>query len=261
MFNKSSLIPSIVLAAFSTLGTNQVQAQEPEWEFQAGSMLLTQSSIWKGGNNLVSLFPYLGASYGNWQFNVETPIAYQSYLTEDLSYSIALTVRDDGYDSDDFNLNSLDKNEIFDGYIAPDTEALASLGVQYGWFSLEASRDISGKSDANSANLSMEVPVYKNSDRLSISMGISADWYDDNYVNYYYGVTQEQVNTEVGRTAYNSDAATNYNLSIKGMYVLNKSWMLIANASHTVLDDNITDSPLVGSDSQSSFAVMAIYQF
>ena len=265
MFNKSLLIPSVAMAVLATLGASQIQAQEQEqeqeWEFQAGSMLLTQSSVWEGGNNLVSLFPYFGASYGNWRFNVETPVAYQSHLTDNLSYSVALRIRDEGYNSDDFNLNSFDKDPIFEGYRTPDTEALASLGLQYGWFSFEASRDISNQSDANSASLSVEMPVYDNEDDLSITMGISAEWYDDKYVNYYYGVAQEQVNTQVGRTAYNGDAAINYSLSFRSAYALNESWMLMADARHTLLDDNITDSPLVGSDSQSSFALMIIYQF
>ena len=54
MFNKSLLIPSFVLAAVASLGAKQIQAEEQqqEWEFQAVSMLLTQSSVSKGGNNL-----------------------------------------------------------------------------------------------------------------------------------------------------------------------------------------------------------------
>lgn len=259
MFNKSSLIISVALATLNTFGANPVQANE--WEFQGGSLLITQSSIWQGGNNLISLYPYLGASYGHWQFNVETPVAYRGHLTENLSYLIALKTRDDGYDSDDFNLNSLDEHPIFEGYRAPDTEALASLGVQFGWLSFEVSRDIANKSDANSASLSVEVPVYENTQQLSIAMDISAQWYDDNYVNYYYGVAQEQVNTAVGRNAYSGDAATNYSLSIKGVYSISQSLILMAAIKHSILDENISASPLVENDGQSSFSGMVIYQF
>lgn len=235
--------------------------EEAQWDIAVGAVALSTSAAWKGGNTQYALLPYLDASKGNWRFNMETPIGYQVELNEILSVSVGLGVRDDGYDSNDLTLNKLSKHQIFDGYEKPDAEVLAKYGVTYGWLALEASRDVSNNSKSNAVSLSLEVPVYRHDNGFSLSTAVSAHWHDSDYVNYYYGVAGSNIDNSVGRVAYESNAATNYDLRINAMYEISDNWVAMGSVSRTILDNNIANSPLISSDHQDTAVLMLAYKF
>lgn len=251
------------MAVFS-LSTVSSQAQEVsselEWEVQVGAAVLGVNLPWRGQNTQTAMVPYIKASYGNWSFGVEHLVTYQQQVSENFSFSAGLNFRADGYDSK-LSLFGGSDHQVFAGYKSPDMEVVATAGVQWGWFSLTGIQDISNKSDSTSASMALNLPIYDNERGIMVNATVSAHWYSEEYVNYNYGIAGRQVNDNIGRHFYQSEAATNYQLSIETIYMLNRRWMLIGMLSSTKLDDNIIDSPLIGNETQDSFTLAVEYQF
>jgi outer membrane protein len=233
----------------------------PTWNLEVGSGALVDSPAWKGMDAAVSIIPYVSASYGNWFFNGNMPIGYRAEVNDWSSVYVGLGPRYDGYDSNDFVITSSSKDSVFKGYNKPDVEAVISYGASAGWLSIDASRDVSNNSESNTVSLSLEVPLYQNSAGFQVATSVSADWMDSNYVNYYYGVAGGQVDDSVGRSSYHANSAVNYGVAISAMYPISDRWTILAELSHTSLSSEISDSPLIGSDQQSAFAILAIYRF
>lgn len=262
----SKIVASVVCAGVSLSVTSFSHAQEKEpaaskWQITSGVGVMSKSTPWRGATNQVSLIPYLDLRKGNWHFNKDDLVGYHNELSESLSFSVGLGIRDDSYDTDDIELNNQSTPPIFDGYSAPKAETVVNYGMQYGWISFGGSSDVSNRSSANSLNLSVELPLRQVENGLSISAGVSLDWFDSNYVNYYYGVSGGQVNSSVGRVAYQSSAATNYGLELSASYQLNKRWRVLGSVSRTTLDDRITSSPLIDSNYEDTAVLMIAYRY
>lgn len=268
MFNvirsKNLLTALLSGAAFATSGIAldalAQEDQSSDWNLELGAGVLAISAPWQGANNQVALVPYFDFSKGNWHFNWDDLIGYQVQLNESWTTSVGLGIRADGYDSDGIWLNKLKQHSVFDGYREPDTEAVINLGTSYHWLELDVSTDVSNKSDATSASLSAVHPVFQLTNGLSISATASIDWYDAKYVNYYYGVAGDQVNTSVGRTAYRAANATNYELGVSAAYPITDRLTVIGMLSRTKLDDPIVISPLVDSKYQDLAAVLLTFR-
>ena len=248
-------------AAATSPDSRASQAGDPEWEVALGTGAINVSSAWKGADDQIELVPFIDIRKGNWHFNGDDLVGYHTQIGDSLSASIGLGFRSDGYDSGNLSFNKVKKHRVFDGYRAPDTETIFNYNIRYGWLSLGGSHDISGKSDAYSANLSAEVPIYQAGYRLSINAIASVDWYDDSYVNYYYGISGKQIDDSVGRIGYHAGAATNLEVGISVSYLINDRWSVMGIMSRTKLDDSIVDSPLIDSDYVDSAGFIFVRRF
>jgi outer membrane protein len=232
-----------------------------DWNIQLGVGVEQASDLWTDTKNKVTPDPLFSISKGNWQFNSENLIGYQLQFTGLWSAGVGIGIRNDGYDDDYVQRTRGAATHVFDGYVEPDTETVVNYGIAYRWLSLDASTDVSSNSESNSASFAVEIPIYEMDNGLSITTTASVDWYDSNYVNYYYGVAAEQVDDVAGRVAYRSSAATNYGLSVSAVYPMGKRWSMMGVVSRTELDDNIVNSPLVDTDHQNVAALYFVYQF
>jgi outer membrane protein len=231
------------------------------WNLEIGSGALVDSQAWKGMKAEVSIIPYVSASYGNWFFNGETPIGYRAQVNDGSIVYVGIGARYEGYGKNDFAITSSSRDRVFKGYDKPDEEAVVRYGASAGWFSIDASRDISNNSESNTLSLSLKLPLYENRAGFRIGTSVSADWMDSNYVNYYYGVAAGQVDDSVGRSRYHANSALNYGVSVTAMYPISDRWVLLAELRHTELSNEISNSPLIDSDQQRAFAILAIYRF
>jgi outer membrane protein len=233
----------------------------PAWNLEMGSGVLVDSQAWKGMEAEVAIIPYVSATYGNWFFNGETPLGYRTEVNGWSSVYVGIGARYDGYDSNDFVITSSSRDRVFKGYDKPDVEAVINYGASVGWLSIDASRDVSNNSESNTVSLSLELPLYKNGAGFQVSTSLSVDLMDSNYVNYYYGVAGGQADDSVGRSRYHANSAVNFGVAITAMYPISKRWVMLAELSHTSLSSEISDSPLIDSDQQDAFAILAIYRF
>jgi outer membrane protein len=233
----------------------------PAWDLGIGSGAVVDSQVWKGMKAEVSIIPYVSASYGHWFFNGETPIGYRTQVNDWSIVYVGVGARYEGYGKNDFAITSSSRDSVFKGYDKPDEEAVVRYGASAGWFSIDASRDISNNSESNTVSLSLKLPLYGNRAGFRVAASVSADWMDSNYVNYYYGVAAGQVDDSVGRSRYRANSAVNYGVAVRAMYPLSDHWVLLAELSHTQLSHEISNSPLIDSDQQHAFAILAIYRF
>ena len=233
-----------------------------KWDLKLGVGALTTSDFWTDTESQVTPISHFELSKGNWRFNPKNLVGYQFTFNERWNATVGVGIREDGYDR---SFSRRDRNavsDVFDGYKERDTEAVFNYSLGYDdWLSIDATRDVSGKSDSNSASLSVEVPIYQKVAGLSISATASINWYDSNYVNYYYGVSDRQIDDAVGRGAYKAGDAINYEFGLSAAYPVTKRWTVMASLTHTGLDSDITDSPLVDTNHQNAAALVLVRQF
>ncbi len=251
---------SLAIFSFKSYSQETVESQEA-WDIKLGAFTMSKSLPWKGANNQAMLLPGFDSQKGNWQFNIDTLVKYHFWVSPNIQAYMALTSRNDGYDSDEFTLTNLDSHKVFEGYEKPKDEVVAIAGGRYRYFSLSTNSDISNHSNGSQFKASFDYPVIQWQKGFRLRVGSALDWQDANYVNYYYGVSKDQENNLVGRSFYHTGSALNYQFLVKANLKINRSWMIMFNLKHTRLDKNIQDSPLISAKYQQDASVILMYQF
>ena len=106
--------------------------------------------------------------------------------------------------------------------------------------------DVSGKSDGDSATLSLAHPL-RVSERWRITPSVGAEWLDADVVDYYYGVRPNE--TTAVRSAYEGKGSVNVRVGVTVRYGLSRDWSLFGGVGYTRLGSGITDSSIVVHDS------------
>lgn len=238
----------------NTLSSHTPRNDYPGWDIKLGAGVASISSPWIDGRSQNVAIPFYNASIGNWHIGGEGLVSYQTVVANQLGVAVGIDHREDGYQS------KFSKNSIFSGYESPDEEIIATVGLAYGEFSMQAAQDISNKSESTSLSMMLEIPIYESPNGFAINLNTAAHWYSSEYVNYNYGVSNKQVDNSVGRTAYQGEAAVNYEVGLSALYLVNPNWMILGSISHTKLHDEIVDSPLIEQSDQSVAALMLVYQ-
>jgi outer membrane scaffolding protein for murein synthesis (MipA/OmpV family) len=260
--NVSHLIYAVAITTVITSpDSGASQDDDSEWKVALGAGAIDISTPWKGADNQVALIPIIDIRKGNWHFNGDDLIGYHTQIDDSWSASLGIGFRDDGNDSDDLWLKDTKSHQVFDGYDTPDAETVVNYGITYGWISVGGSRDVSGNSDAYSAGLSAEIPIYQTGNQFSISTIASMNWYDSSYVNYYYGISGNQIDDSVGRVKYHTGDATNFSIGISASYQISDLWSVMGILSRTKLDDSIVDSPLIDSGYTDSAGFIFVRRF
>ena len=94
---------------------------------------------------------------------------------------------------------------------------------------------------------------------VTFTPNISFTYSDEERSNYYYGVSAADVS--LSRPVYELDATLNYSLGYDVTYMLNNHWLLFHSLGVTVLDDDISESPLVVSEDPYFLALGVFYTF
>lgn len=130
--------------------------------------------------------------------------------------------------------------------------------------SLELLTEVAGDSEGSKLDLTFERSwnfgqSYMLTPRLVFSQ------VDKKYVDYYYGVRANEVvpasATNAGRAFYQGEAALNMEFGVMGMYMIDQQQMIMLDISVTSLADEIKDSPLVDSSTESQLLLGYIYRF
>jgi outer membrane protein len=168
-------------------------------------------------------------------------------LVESPGYELAVfaQARLDGYDSKD------------SPYLAgmSDRRPSLDLGVASTWTSLTlGALELSAAADALDRSGGYELAASWTgrfaAGEWSFFPGASLRWQDEKMVDYYYGVRSSEA--RVGRAAYSGDAAVTPDVSLLATRPLGQRWSLFARASHAWLPSEVTDSPLVDRNGNTS---------
>jgi len=175
-------------------------------------------------------------------------------------------------DSNKFEFSVVSKYEFF-GYEDNDADILEGMDDRDGGFwmgakaewknplvdiTAELVTEVSGDSDGSSFNLGLE-RTWHFKERFTLTPRVVASWSNKDYVDYYYGVRQEEVNAD--RSFYKGDSTVNIETGIRGGYMFNEKHFMFLDLSVTSLGSEIKDSPLVDSSTQSRVFLGYIYRF
>lgn len=94
---------------------------------------------------------------------------------------------------------------------------------------------------------------------FGITPRLAAEWVDDKYVDYYYGVSG--LEARAGRPAYQGKATTNVQTGVRLDYTPARHHTVFLDMAATRFGSTIEDSPLVDEPNQLSFGLGYVYRF
>ena len=165
---------------------------------------------------------------------------------------------EDNINTDGVPVESIDINQLSDRAIS------GLLGLEYEYVSDELSFSLQVLKDVTNGHRGLEVRssiTYAwTKDRHHFNLSGGAIWQNESWVNYYYGLSEnDAVATEV-RYQANSGALSPF-VRINWRYALTRHWMFVANYQLKQFGSPITDSPLVIDMLSSTVFVGSVYHF
>ncbi|MGI9340345.1 MAG: MipA/OmpV family protein [Psychrobacter sp.] len=159
------------------------------------------------------------------------------------------------FDPDDANgaLQGLDERKIS-----------AAAGITYlrrtpvGGFRIQAATDVLDRSGGNTARLTYLARITKN--KLTVYPSIGFEYHDDDYNEYYYGVSDEE-SEKTDVAAYKSNSSLNPYINVSANYDFNERWAGFFNQSLSYLPNEQYDSPMVDSRTDATTTLGLLYKF
>lgn len=159
-----------------------------------------------------------------------------------------------------------------DGYEADDSPFLAGMedrkaslwaGAAVIWktdfanFTGEVLADTMGKSKGTRARLQVDRRFAAG--KLGFTPRLSAEWVDDKYVDYYYGVRQSEATAM--RAQYEGKSTVNILAGLRVDYTPAPHHMLYLDLAASRFGSTVKDSPLVDKANQTSIGLGYVYRF
>lgn len=189
-----------------------------------------------------------------------SPAGLGAYLYDGETFRLGAVVSVDGTkpreESDDVRLRGLG-----------DIDAAVRAGVfsSYrvaNWLTLRASAltDVSNKQQGTTANIDVEF-TYRPTPRLTLSGGPGLTWADEDYMQTFFGITEEQA-ARSGLAVYMPEASVSIvRLSFGAQYQFWGAWFGGARITAAQLQDDATASSIVKDKSQNLYALYFGYRF
>ncbi len=247
---------AIALLAFPLVAAESQDEQRSSWGLGLGVM--SNQKAYTDSDRDTKVIPFL--SYEN---------EYIEILGPNLKYKLpGITLND----SNAFNFGIIGKYD-FTNYEADDAPILNGMEDRDGGFwagavaewqnniatvSLEFLTEVAGDSEGSMVNLGFE-RTWHFGDNYMLTPRAVFSWVDESYVDYYYGVRTDEVTS--GRTFYQGEAGLNTEIGLRGGYMFNQKHMIFLDFAVTSLADEIKDSPLVDSSTESQVSLAYIYRF
>lgn len=114
------------------------------------------------------------------------------------------------------------------------------VGAKIFGLTLQLNKDINGRSHGHKGQVNFG-KLFMIHEDLPLRVGVGAEILDQNFMDYYYGVTTNEVTTE--RKHYAPTAAINYSLSIFPVFKVTEKINLTSGYSLKFLDSKIKNSP------------------
>lgn len=175
------------------------------------------------------------------------------YSGRALSFRLRARYAGDGYEADD------------SPFLAGMDERKASLwaGAAVVWkagfatVTGEFVGDAMGKSKGTRARLQMDRRFAAG--KFGFTPRLAADWVDDKYVDYYYGVRPSEATTT--RAYYAGEATTNIHAGLRVDYTPTQHHTLFFDMGASRFGSTVKDSPLVDEPNQTSIGLGYVYRF
>ena len=133
----------------------------------------------------------------------------------------------------------------------------AGIGLRILMIKLEALKDISGISNAGIYSIAGVIPIPLGKYGI-ITLQAEVEYWDGKYVDYYFGVRENEVTPT--RPYYKGNWAKDYNFKIMGQFFLSKHWIIRATPAFRYYDQTIYNSPTVSKQREYSLLLGLGYQ-
>lgn len=231
------------------------------WEMEGGGGGAHFLTPWSGVDLEQTPVPYFSARYGRWGFGVGDSAVQYDLLESELRLSVGLGYRDETYQAIYALINYESDDQVFEGYDSPSGEAAGILLLQYSLFQLQVARDLQGESEGSTVQLRANVPLYRHQSGWGISSTLGINWQEDKYATHVYGVSQRNVDEDVGRHFHSIGHAINP-LGAVQLYIPIGSRHSVRGAFHYErLDRDIRSSPLVDRAYKANLTVIFVTRF
>ncbi|MEC5208987.1 outer membrane protein [Psychrobacter sp. PL15] len=227
---------------------------DPDAELSVGLNVMVTDSAYDTDGTEVRVLP--SVFYDNNKIYARGAQA-GAYLINDGTNELSVYAQLAGseFDPDDADgaLSGLDKRK-----------ASAAAGITYlrrtpiGGFRGQIATDILGRSDGSIGRLTYLTKFTR--DKLTVYPSIGVEWNDENYNEYYYGVSNEE-SSRTGVAAYSPDQSFSPYISVSANYDINDKLAGFASQSFNYLSDEQYDSPMVDSRTESTTTLGLLYKF
>lgn len=174
--------------------------------------------------------------------------------TQRLNLSIVAKYDGSGYESDDAPIlrgMRERKGGFWAGGKVEWNTALVDVSAE--WLA-----DASGNSDGQRFGLTVE-KTWHFGEHLMLTPRVGANWLDEKYVDYYYGVRSSEVRP--GRPAYAGKSGASAEVGVRGIYMFDRRHSLFLDVEVSTLPTEIKDSPLVDSSTENRVFLGYLYRF
>lgn len=168
-----------------------------------------------------------------------------------------------GYDSRAFDPKSAG-DPALQGLDEREWSALAGTSFMkitpYGGFKAQVETDVLGRHNGTGAKLAHLSRFKLMDEKLTVYPELGVQWYNDNYNNYYYGISPTE-SARTGLAAYQADSSINPYVNVSASYNFTPRWSGFVSQHLEYLSDAQYDSPLVDDRLDSKTKLGFNYQF
>jgi outer membrane protein len=251
--SQAGLIAAVFLSA-SWASTVSAQAAEPgmsSWRLGAGVVSIKKP--YRDMDTKTMGLPIVG--YENKWISAAIPtFDFKLYSSDSLSFRLrARYAGGDGYEADDspFLAGMEDrKASLWAG-------AAVIWKTDYANVTGEVLADTLGKSKGIRARLQVDRRFAAG--KFGFTPRLAAEWTDDKYVDYYYGVRQSEATAT--RAFYEGKSTTNILAGLRLDYAPAKRHMLYLDLAASRFGSTVKDSPLVDKPNQTSIGLGYVYRY
>jgi len=176
-------------------------------------------------------------------------------------------------DTQRLNFGIVGRYDLSAGYEAGDSPGLAGMSERKGSFwagakvkwenslanvTAEWTGDASDNSKGQLFSLGVD-RTWRIGQHVMLTPRLVAKWQDRKYVDYYFGVRDNEVRT--GRAAYRGDAGVNAEMGLRSSYMFDQHHSVYLDVAVTSLASKIKDSPLVDRSTENSVFLGYVYRF
>ncbi|MBK0002940.1 MipA/OmpV family protein [Erwinia sp. S38] len=243
---------AISITGSSTAFAQSSYAEETESKWLLGIGVAVVDKPYRKADREVYPLPIV--SYENEWISASIPtFDIKLFSTDSLSFRLRARWTGEGYKAKDSPyLNGMDERKASiwtGGAVMWETEFANVTG--------EFLADATGNSKGTRARVQIDRRF--TAGKFGFTPRIAAEWVDDKYVGYYYGVKTPEVQTN--RIFYEGKATTNMLIGFRVDYIPASHHTVFLDVGATRFGNAVKDSPLVDKPNQSTFALGYVYRF
>lgn len=257
----NNIVPGVGLPAFSKTRFEvkdkavsvEVKLQSYQKKWSVGGAVLTSFSPYVDSKPKYYPIPII-AYQGDRIEVLGIQASYSIWRNEKMNFSLGLKLNFDGYNSDD--------SDAFEGMEDRELSLDGSFKWQYNFvkkwnLKTDVYYDLLGVSDGFHGSLSVGRSF--DSEKFMLIPSVGVKWEDENYVDYYYGVSSEDETSS--REEYHPGFTFNPYVECTYLRFWGQSWATYLTVSAIYLDEEIQNSPLVDQKFKFSFLMALVYRF